>query len=291
MDSWNSAIGRIEDLLESDIDVQELAQMVLTSEFHFRRMFSVLSGMPLSEYIRRRRLTVAASAVLEGGEAIQDIAMRFGYSSADAFSRAFRAVHGVVPKDARESGVTLRSQTRLVFTLDIEGAEQMNYRLETKEPFALIGLKRRMKIVFQGPNQEMIDFYKEVGGETIDAIGELATVEPRGTLTVSTDFEEGREDGSSFEYWMAAAVQSNPGEVVSNGHQLDVLEVPALTWLVLSTEDTAIESIQQLWVDAYGKWLPANPYGTVPGPELCVIVYDEEGNELRAEVWLPVQND
>lgn len=67
MDSWNSAIGRIEELLEDDIDVQELAQMVLTSEFHFRRMFSVLSGMPLSEYIRRRRLTVAASAVLEVG--------------------------------------------------------------------------------------------------------------------------------------------------------------------------------------------------------------------------------
>lgn len=291
MDSWNSAIGRIEELLEGDIDVQELAQMVLTSEFHFRRMFSVLSGMTLSEYIRRRRLTVAASAVLEGGEAIQDIAVRFGYSSADAFSRAFRAVHGVGPKDARESGAILRSQPRLVFTLNIVGAEQMNYRFETRQPFTLIGLKRRMNIVFEGPNQAMIDFYKEVGGETVDAIGELATLEPRGTLTVSTDFEEGREDGSSFEYWMAAVVESNPGEIEVNGHQLDVLEVPALTWLVLSTEETATESIQQLWGDAYGKWFPANPYSTVPGPELCVIVYDEEGNELRAEVWLPVKKD
>lgn len=291
MDSWNLAIGRIEELLESDIDVRELAQIVLTSEFHFRRMFSALSGMPISEYIRRRRFTVAASAVLEGEEAIQDIAVRFGYSSADAFSRAFRAIHGVGPKEARERGVTLRSQPRLVFTLNIEGAEQMHYRLETRDPFALIGLKRRMNIVFAGPNQAMIDFYREVGGATVDAIGDLATREPRGTLTASTDFEEGRADGSSFEYWMAAAVESNPEKVVCNGHQLDVLEIPALTWLVLSTEDTATESIQQLWADAYGKWFPANPYSTVPGPELCVIVYDEEGNDLRAEVWLPVQKD
>lgn len=291
MDEWNSAIGRIEESLEGDIDVQELARMVLTSEFHFRRMFSVLSGVTLSEYVRRRRLTVATSAVLGGGEAIQDVAVRFGYSSADAFSRAFRAMHGVGPKDARESGATLRSQPRLIITLTVEGAEQMNYRLETRDPFALVGLKRRMKIVFEGPNQEMIDFHREVGGKTVDAIGELAALEPRGTLTVSTNFEEGREDGSSFEYWMAAAVESNPGEVVANGHQLDMLEVPALTWLVLSTEDTATPSIQQLWVDAYGKWLPSNPYSAVPGPELCVIVYDEDGSELRAEVWLPVQKD
>ncbi|NLG54570.1 MAG: AraC family transcriptional regulator [Rhodococcus sp.] len=290
MDGWNAALESIERQLGSDdIDVNALARLVLTNEFQFRRMFSVLSGLTLSDYIRRRRLTVAASVVLEGREAIQDIAVRFGYSSADAFSRAFRAVHGVGPQEARQSGAVLRSQPRLMITLNIEGAEQVDYRLENKGPFALIGRKRRMQIVFEGPNQEMIDFYKEVGHDEIDAIGELANVEPKGTLSVCTDFEEGREDGSSFEFWIAAAVESNPGEVESSGHRLDVLDVPAHTWLVLFTEDTATEAIQQLWVDAYGKWFPSNPYSAVPGPELCVNVYDEEGNDLRTELWLPVQ--
>lgn len=289
MDQWNAAIGLIEDRLDQNIDVQEFARTALTSEHHFRRMFSALAGMPLSEYIRRRRLTVAAADVLNGGEAIQDIAVKYGYTSADAFSRAFRAVHGIGPSAAREAGATLRSQPRLTLTLNIEGAEQMQYRLETKDRFALIGYHKRLRLIHEGTNPEMIEFHQQIGDDEIDAIGELATVEPRGTLAVSTDFDEGREDGSTFEYWVAAAVETNPAAVTLGEHQLDVLEVPTHTWLVLSSIDTEVASIQQLWIDAYSKWFPANPYSAVPGPEICVIVYDEEGNDLRADLWLPVQ--
>lgn len=291
MDRWNAVIERIEEQLDRDIDVQEYARIALTSEYHFRRMFSALAGMPLSEYIRRRRLTVAAADVLEGREAIQDIAVTYGYTSADAFSRAFRAVHGVGPREARGSGATLRSQPRLIFTLTIEGAEQVRYRLEAKDRFTLIGCKKRMRLVYEGPNDEMIEFHRQIGAETTAAIGELATVEPRGTLAVSTDFDEGREDGSTFEYWIAAAVESEPGEVTLGGQRLDVREVPAHTWLVLSSENAEMESIQQLWVDAYGTWFPANPYRAVPGPEICVVVHDDDGRELRADLWLPVRKD
>lgn len=291
MERWNTALGHIEASLHGDIDVQQLARIVLTSEFHFRRMFSVLAGMPLSDYIRRRRLTVAAADVVAGTDAIQDIAVKYGYTSADAFSRAFRTIHAISPRDARESGATLRAQPRLTITLNIEGAEQMPYRLEIREPFALIGHRKRMRLVHQGPNPEMIEFHRQVGDDMTNAIGDLATVEPRGVLAVSTAFDEDREDGSRFEYWIAAAVERDPGEVVVAGQPLDVLDVPAHTWLVLSSEDTEVESIQQLWVDAYGKWFPANPYSALPGPEICVIVYDEEGNDLRADLWLPVQKD
>lgn len=119
MDHWNAVIGLIEQQLDRDIDVQELARRALTSEHHFRRMFSTLAGMPLSEYIRRRRLTVAAAEVLSGDKAIQDIAVKYGYTSADAFSRAFRAVHGIGPSQARHAEATLRSQPRLAITLSI----------------------------------------------------------------------------------------------------------------------------------------------------------------------------
>lgn len=291
MDRWNAAIERIEEELESSIDVRELARMTLTSEHHFRRMFSALSGMPLSEYIRRRRLTVAAAAVLAGQEAIQEIAVRYGYGSADAFSRAFRAVHGVGPKDARNAGAALRAQPRLRFTLNIEGAEQMNYRLESKEQLTLVGRRRRMQLIHHGPNPEMNEFQTEIGDQTLEAIHELSTTAPSGVFAVCTDFEEGREDGGTFEYWLAAATERDVDRETLKKHQLETLTVPAVTWLVLSSEDSEVESVQKLWPDAYGTWFPANPYRPAEGPELVSTVYDEQWNPLHAELWLPVEKE
>lgn len=299
MDGWNTAIGLIEDKLTcdnggaDDIDVNELARTAFTTEHHFRRMFSSLAGMPLSEYIRRRRLKLAAAEIIEGDAAIQDIAVKYGYSSADAFSRAFRVIHGVGPTQARESGATLRAQPRLIITLTIEGADQVNYRLETKEPFAIVGRSRRMRLVFEGPNPEMIDFHREVGESATNAISELAIIEPSGLLSVSTDFDEERADGSTFEYWIGAAtdIGTEPGANTRSidGKALELLDVPAHTWLILSSDGPETEQVQQLWVDAYGKWLPANPYNTVPGPEIVAWKYDDAGNEAHAELWLPVE--
>lgn len=207
MDQWNAAIEHIEQSLESVIEVQDLARITLTSEYHFRRMFSALSGMPLSEYVRRRRLTVAAAAVVAGGETIQDIAVRYGYLSADSFSRAFRAVHGLGPVEARRAGAALRAQPRLRFTLTIEGATPMDYRLDTKGAFTLVGRRRRMSLIYHGPNPEMEAFHSEVGEQTLGAIGGLSTIEPTGVISVCRDFDEGREDGGAFDFWLAAAVE------------------------------------------------------------------------------------
>lgn len=291
MDQWNAAIERIEGMLDSSLDVQELARMTLTSEYHFRRMFSALSGIPLSEYIRRRRLTIAAAAVLSAEIPIQDIAVRYGYSSADAFSRAFRAVHGVGPQEARKAGTPLRAQPRLRFTLNIEGAEQMDYRLESKKPFTLVGRRKRMRLVHHGPNHEMSEFQDEIGEETLGAIHELSTTDPSGVFAVCTEFEEGREDGGTFEYWLASATADDVETGTLKKHQLETVTIPAYTWLVLSSTDSEVGSVQKLWPDAYGTWFPANPYRPVAGPELVTTVYDDEWNPLYAELWLPIEEE
>src|SRR5690606_1215002 len=98
----------IERHLDQRIEGAELAQIAATSEYHMRRLFSALAGMPLSEYIRRRRLTVAGAEVLAGGRTLLDIAVRYGYGSVEAFARAFRAMHGVGPGEAWRSGATVR---------------------------------------------------------------------------------------------------------------------------------------------------------------------------------------
>ena len=104
LERLNEAMAYIERHLDQKIEVAELARIALTSEYHFRRLFSALAGMPLSEYIRRRRLTVAGADVLAGERTLLDVAVRYGYGSAEAFARAFHAVHGVGPGEARRTG-------------------------------------------------------------------------------------------------------------------------------------------------------------------------------------------
>ncbi|GAA1178800.1 AraC family transcriptional regulator [Nesterenkonia xinjiangensis] len=292
MDSWNRAIALIEEQIADgathrsggEIDVARLAQATLTSEHHFRRMFSVLAGMPVSEYVRRRRMTLAAPTVLGGREPLQDIAVRFGYSSADAFSRAFRTVHGVGPAEARGAGAGagLRSQAPLRFTLTVEGTEQMNYRIETLDAFTLVGRSRRMSIVQQGPNPAMTEFLEELGRDVLEDISARSTRRPAGVLAVCTDFEEEREDGSTFDYWLAAATDGPTGDHHS-------LRVGAHRWLVLGSRSMEIEDIQQLWPQAYGEWFPSNPYEPVEAPELLATVFDADGGESHMELWLAVR--
>src|SRR5262249_13692955 len=121
MEHWNEALRRIEDNLDGEIDVAALALVAQTSEYHFRRMFSTLSGLSLSEYVRRRRLTQAMAEILDGEAGVLEIAVKYGYGSADAFTRAFKAMHGMTPSEARRPGAVLRSQARMSFHLTIRG--------------------------------------------------------------------------------------------------------------------------------------------------------------------------
>ena len=132
LDRLNEAMAHIERHLDQKIEVADLARIALTSEYHFRRLFSALAGMPLSEYIRRRRLTVAGADVLAGERTLLDVAVHYGYGSAEAFARAFHAVHGVGPGEARRTGAALRAQPRMSFRLTVEGSGSMEYRIVTR---------------------------------------------------------------------------------------------------------------------------------------------------------------
>lgn len=127
-----SQLNQLTDVVEShladDIDLPAFAARFGTTEYHLRRMFSSLAGMPLSEYVRRRRMTLAASDVIAGA-ALLDVAVRYGYGSTEAFGRAFRAVHGVAPADVRRNGGPLRAQPHLRFRLTVEGNHPMHTRL------------------------------------------------------------------------------------------------------------------------------------------------------------------
>jgi len=134
----NAVLDYIEDNLESDIDDNKIAMLSITPKGVFQRFFSIITDMTLSEYTRKRRLTQAALDIQNTDEKIIDIAVKYGYNSANAFNSAFKAFHGVTPSYARASGTQLQSFQRLTFTLtlSLKGGNEMQYRtIENAEEF------------------------------------------------------------------------------------------------------------------------------------------------------------
>ncbi|GAB3650683.1 AraC family transcriptional regulator [Zhihengliuella somnathii] len=282
MHLWNDALELIEANLAEELDLADVARAAMTSEYHFRRMFSSLAGMPVSEYIRRRRMTVAAADVLRG-EGLLDVAIRYGYGSAEAFTRAFRTVHGISPAQAREPGARLASQTRLSFHLRVEGTTPMNHRIVDLPATTLIGLRTAVPVVYSGPNQALIDFERSISTEARERLAALNDAEPRGLLSVTAGNQPDAAEGSEVDYWRAAASTQD----IPDG--FDELRVPAGTWAVFEAEGELPQVAQQLWADAATEWFPSNPYRWAPGPQLMSADLEPGSSHGTARLWIPVE--
>ncbi|MEV0974860.1 GyrI-like domain-containing protein [Microtetraspora glauca] len=283
LERLNQAMEHIERHLDQRIEVAELARLALTSEYHFRRLFSALAGIPLSEYIRRRRLTVAGAQVLAGEETLLDIAVRYGYGSAEAFARAFRAVHGVGPGEARRTGAVLYSQPRMSFRLIIEGSSSMRYRIVEKEEFRLVGKKARVPLVHEGMNPAIVAFIRSIDQETVRRMERLSDQEPQGVVNVADHVADGREEGTELDYYHGVVTSAVAPE------DMETLTVPAGTWAVFESSGAFPQALQYLWRDVFTQWFPSNPYRSRPGPEISRTRLSQDGTEADAELWIPVE--
>ncbi|MCO1339613.1 AraC family transcriptional regulator [Kocuria polaris] len=284
MHQWNQAIEMIEANLDEDISIADIARAAATSEYHFRRMFSTLAGMPLSEYIRRRRMTVAAADLIRGC-GVLETAVRYGYTSAEAFARAFKTVHGIGPGAARTSGAPLASQSRLSFHLRVEGTTPMKHRIVDLPAFALAGLSVRVPVVHSGPNPHIISFERSITAVTRKRLSELNDIEPAGLFSVTVNGDpEGRE-GTDVDYWRATATKS------SVPSDLESMDVEAGRWVVFEAAGAMPEAAQSLWANAAAEWFPANPYRWAPGPQLLAVDLGLDGTEGSARLWIPVEEE
>ncbi|MFD7090210.1 GyrI-like domain-containing protein [Streptomyces sp. NPDC059892] len=288
LERLNQAMEHIERNLGQRIEVAELARIAVTSEYHFRRLFSALAGIPLSEYIRRRRLTVAGAEVLGGERTLLDVAVRYGYGSGEAFARAFRALHGVGPGEARRTGATLRSQPRMSFRLIVEGSADMRYRVVQKPEFRVVGPKTRVPLVHEGMNPAIVSFIRGLGRETLqrlEELGELSGQEPRGIVAVTDDLAESRAEGTELDYLHGVVTDAAAPE------GMEALTIPAGTWAVFESSGEFPRALQYLWRDVYTQWFPSNPYRSVPGPELLRTRLSEDGARADAELWIRVERE
>lgn len=284
LENMNGAMSYIEDNLTEEIDFKEAARLALCSEFHFKRMFSFLSGVSLSEYIRRRRLTLAAFELNHSPIKIIDLAVKYGYNSPDSFTRAFQSLHGITPSEARETGQTLKAYPRLTFQLTIQGGDVMNYRIGEKEAFRIVGLKKRVSIIFDGVNPEIAAMWASLNAELIQQLKSLSNVAPKGLISGSANFSEGRmEEKGELDHYIGAATTLECPEHLAS------LEVPASSWAVFEAVGPFPETLQQVWGRIYSEWFPSSSYEQLEGPE---ILWNESKDvtspNFRSEIWIPV---
>ncbi|WP_232697470.1 AraC family transcriptional regulator [Brevibacillus daliensis] len=285
--NMNGAIKYIEENLTNDIDFKEVARLALCSEYHFKRMFSFLAGISLSEYIRRRRLTLAAFELKDSHVKIIDIAMKYGYNSPDSFTRAFQNLHGITPSEARNNGHSLKAYPRMTFLLSIKGGSEMNYRIEEKKAFRIIGIKKRVPIIFNGVNPEIASMWESLDGETINKLKILSNVKPMGLLSASTNFSEGRmeEKGELDHYIGVATTKECPDNLTQ-------LKVPASTWAVFEAIGPFPDTLQDVWGRIYSEWFPSSNYEQIEGPE---ILWNEDKDvtspTFKSEIWIPIRTN
>lgn len=284
----NKAMQYIEENLMGEIDGQELSRIAYCSEYHFKRMFSFLAGMSLSEYIRRRRLALAATVLKNSEEKIIDLALRIGYNSPDAFAKAFQNMHGVSPTQARKNNAILKAFPPMTFHLTIQGGNEMNYRIVEKEAFLIAGIKKRIPLIYEGKNPHMDSMWASLTMDDFTELKQLSNVEPTGILCVSANPEGLPErsflaEGDYLDQYIGVATIKDVPE------RWETLIVDACTWAVFTVVGEFPKTLQDTWARIFADWFLTSGYESTGGPE---ILWNESPDtskpDYKSELWIPV---
>lgn len=279
LERLNQAVNYIENNLDGTINYEHAAKIACCSTFHFQRMFSYIAGIPLSEYIRRRRMTSAAFELKDKSMKVIDLALKYGYESPTAFNRAFQSVHGVPPSAARTDGTSLKAFPRISFTITIKGDVEMNYRIEKKEAFKIVGVKENFNMnVDESFAQVPLFWQKSVQDGIITKLCGVMSQPPLGILGVCTCM-----NGKDFDYYIAVATNKETPEGMVE------YTVPECTWAVFECIGPMPTAIQELQKRIVAEWLPTSGYEYADAPDIEVYSEgDQQSATYKSEVWLPI---
>ena len=274
-----NALDYIEAHITEKMDYEQIARQAALSSYHFQRVFGILCGFTLGEYIRNRRLALAGEALSLRKAKVIDVALNYGYDSPDSFAKAFYKFHGITPSAAREPGAILHAFPPLSIQISLEGGQIMKYRIEEKTQMILTGYKRR----FEGVPGERAEQEEELFLQTKarqKLLFELSG-DPDTQYTVID-----RMDDSGYDFAVAALTDDS-----ENG--FEQFTVPAGTYAVFETERVKYPTELHLPLrrKIVGRWLPFSGYELAEGPEINVYHWyqDEARKEQRyIEIWLPV---
>lgn len=280
METIGGALGYIEEHLTDRMTPDDVARAVSVSPFYFQKCFAMLCGCSVGEYIRKRRLSLAGGELVSGDEKVIDIALKYGYDSPDSFTKAFVRFHGVTPSAVRSEEATLRSFAPLKIKFTLEGGYPMEYKIESKAGFTLLGKSKTFG--YERAKSEIPEFwrehYKTGGGKYVF-----------GMYGVSID---ANMTGETFEYLIADAY--NPAAEIPEGYK--TLDIPAFTWAVFPCRGAMPDSMQSVNEKIFSEWLPScRDYEIAAG--YCVEMYEDPAKykngtadeKYYSEIWIPVK--
>ena len=280
IESMREAIQYMEENLEEDLKVEDVAKHIFLSPFYFQKAFRLLCGFTVGEYIRNRRLTAAGNDLLTTNKKIIDIAMKYGYDSPDSFTKAFYRFHGATPSMVQKNHLMMKSFAPLKIKLTLEGGYKMDYKLMKKESFTVMGTMQ--KFSYEEANTAIPAFWREHSEK-----GRHQYV--NGMFGINIDESMGFDE---FKYLIADLY--NPARNVPEG--FTTVTIPALTWAVFPCRGALPNSMAGINTKIFSEWLPAlKEYEFAAG--YCIEMYSnpqEYANGVNdenyyAEIWIPVK--
>lgn len=280
MEKMNASIEYIERNLDGELDLSQAARISKCSQYHFQRVFAYMANVTLSEYIRRRRLTLAAFDLQGGGEKVIDVALKYGYESPTSFARAFQNLHGMSPSEAKTGNKKFVSYPPISFQIIIKGVSSMKYQIKDKDAFRVIGVKLSTTMEDDKCLKEIPVFWdKTVKDGMIEKLGKYIKKDPVGMLGIC----DGSMNKQEFEYYIGVAADEPLGEGMLE------FTVPAAKWAIFEGEGPMPSSIQDLTKRTITEWLPNSGYDMDMGPDIELYLTPPGESVPKFEVWIPVK--
>lgn len=274
--SLNEAITYMEEHLLEDISCEEIAEHVYFSSYHFHRMFRLLTGITVKDYIRNRRLSLAGEELVLSEEKVLDVALKYGYETPESFAKAFYRFHGITPKQAKKEGSCLKAYPRLVIKIILEGGSLMDYKMVQRDAFTIATKVKWFKP--ETSTKDIPTFWREYFAQ---GLGDIVC----GMIGIC--LEENKE---TREFRYGIGCEWEEGKEIPDG--FEAIIVPANTWACFTCVGAMPNAIQDMWKRVYSEWLPQSGYEIVPNYDMEVYTEGEvSSSDYISQIWIPVRKN
>ncbi|WP_461612976.1 AraC family transcriptional regulator [Clostridium sp. Marseille-QA1073] len=283
LQEFNNLMDYIETHLTEEISGKDISKIVGLSDYHFKRMFSYMAGMSLNEYIKNRRLSVANVELINGAK-VTDVAYKYGYQSIEGFSRAFREWSGFLPSEVIKNKFQ-KSFPKFSFFIDIRGGISMEFKIEKKEKFNIVGLSKRVPIQFEGENNAILELAQSINEQQRNEMHQLADLYPNQVLNVSYDFDDGflEEKGYLTHMIGFATTKENTFD------DLEQISIEESLWAIFPNQGPFPATLQETTAKIYSEWLPSSDYEVVDIPGISFTKHNGTTENVYSEIWIPVK--